>query len=91
MLHTHGKRGDRAYFLTLNRFLFQRVERFISYLVTRSLDGDIPGDFSQRLCVKVVVIRLENGLTKYPSFLLSALVKRSQITLHTASQANTSA
>jgi hypothetical protein len=40
---------------------------------------------SQRLCVKVVSIRSERGLIEYAPFLLSALVKRSQTTLHTAS------
>ena len=39
----------------------------------------------KRLCVKVVSIRSERGLIKYAPFLLSALVKRSQTTLHTAS------
>jgi hypothetical protein len=37
------------------------------------------------LCAKVVSIRLEGGLTGYALFLLSTLVKRSQTTLHTAS------
>jgi predicted ATP-dependent protease len=40
----------------------------------------------KRLCVKVVSIRSERGLIKYAPFLLSALVKRSQTTLHTASK-----
>src|SRR5256886_10948319 len=41
---------------------------------------------SERLCAKVVSIRLKRGLTEYAPFLLSDLVKRSQTTLHTASQ-----
>ncbi len=41
---------------------------------------------AKRLCVKVVSIRSERGLTGYVLFLLSALVKRSQTTLHTASK-----
>ncbi len=40
---------------------------------------------NERLCVKVVSIRSERGLTEYTPFLLSVLVKRSQTTLHTAS------
>ena len=36
--------------------------------------------------VKVVSIRSERGLTEYAPFFLSALVKRSQTTLHTASE-----
>jgi hypothetical protein len=40
---------------------------------------------SERLCVKIVSIRLKRDLIGYAPFLLSALVKRSQTTLHTAS------
>ena len=41
--------------------------------------------FPKRLCGKVVSLRSERDLTGYASLLLSALVKRSQTTLHTAS------
>jgi hypothetical protein len=41
---------------------------------------------TERLCVKVVSVRSESGLTEYAWLLLSALVKRSQSTLHTASE-----
>ena len=44
------------------------------------------GDECKRLCGKVVSIRSERGLTEYTPFFLSALVKRSQTTFHTASQ-----
>ena len=40
----------------------------------------------ERLCVKVVSTRSERGLIEYAPFLLSALVKGSQTTLHTASE-----
>src|SRR5438270_12772327 len=40
---------------------------------------------SERLCAKVVSFCSERGLTEYAQFLLSDLVKRSQTTLHTAS------
>jgi hypothetical protein len=39
----------------------------------------------KRLCAKVVSIRSERGLIGYAPFFLSALTKRSQATLHTAS------
>jgi hypothetical protein len=39
----------------------------------------------QRLCVKIVSIRLKRDSIGYAPLLLSALVKRSQTTLHTAS------
>ena len=41
---------------------------------------------SERLCVKIVSIRLKRDLIGYAPFLLSDLVKRSQTTLHTASE-----
>lgn len=40
----------------------------------------------KRLCVKIVSIRLKRDLIGYAAFLLFALVKRSQTTLHTASE-----
>lgn len=39
----------------------------------------------KRLCVKVASIRSERGLQGHAPFLLDVLVKRSQTTLHTAS------
>jgi hypothetical protein len=40
---------------------------------------------AQRLCGKIVSIRLKRDLIGYAPFLLFAIVKRSQTTLHTAS------
>src|SRR6266576_1268784 len=60
------------------RYLLNRKEALFFYIGHHAMH--LPS-YSKRLCAKVVVIRLESGLTKYTLFLLSALVKRSQTTL----------
>ena len=60
------------------------IDIISSSLLYRRLRCFLVRDRAKRLCGKVVSIRSERGLIEYAPFLLSALVKGSQTTFHTA-------